>query len=73
MAGLVAAVPKDAGIARLAGKRVSVVKGSTSEIALKNDYPDVHLLSPVNSPAPYLALRQGKVDGFSISEGWSDC
>ena len=71
VARLVVMTRKDAGIARLAdlkGKRVSVVKSSTSEIALRNNHPDANVLSLPDPASAYLAFKQGKVDAFSISE-----
>ncbi len=70
-ARLVVMVRKNAGISRLAdlkGKRVSVVKGSTSEIALKNEHPDASVLSLPDPASAFLAFKQGKAEGFSISE-----
>ncbi|UUZ62181.1 transporter substrate-binding domain-containing protein [Polaromonas sp. P1-6] len=70
-ARLVVMVRKNAGISRLAdlkGKRVSVVKGSTSEIALKNEHPDAGVLSLPDPASAFLAFKQGKSEGFSISE-----
>jgi polar amino acid transport system substrate-binding protein len=70
-ARLVVMVRKNAGVSRLAdlkGKRVSVVKGGTSEIVLKNNHPDASVLSLPDPAAAFLAFKQGKAEGFSISE-----
>lgn len=71
VARLVVAAQKDAGVTNIAGlkgKRVSVVKGSTSEIALRNNHPDVPVVSFPDPPSAFLAFQQGKTEAFSISE-----
>lgn len=71
VARLVVAAQKDAGVSNIAGlkgKRVSVVKGSTSEIALRNNHPDVPVVSFPDPPSAFLAFQQGKTEAFSISE-----
>lgn len=71
VARLVVATRNDSGIKTLAslnGKRVSVVKGSTSEIALRNQHPNVNVISFPDPPTAFLAFQQGKADAFSISE-----
>jgi polar amino acid transport system substrate-binding protein len=70
-ARLVVSARKDAAITRLAdlkGKRISVVKGSTSEIALKNQHPEANVLSLPDPASAFLAFRQGKAEAFSISD-----
>jgi polar amino acid transport system substrate-binding protein len=52
----------------LAAKRISVAKGSTSEIALRNGYPGAQVVSFPDPPTAFLAFQQGKTDAFSISE-----
>lgn len=52
----------------LAGKRVSAPKGSTSEIAAKKSIPNVETVTFQDPPTAFLAMQQGKVEGFAISE-----
>lgn len=52
----------------LAGKRVSATKGSTSEMAVKKSIPNATTLTFQDPPTAFLALQQGKVDGFAVSE-----
>jgi len=52
----------------LAGKRVSATKGSTSEMAVKKTLPNANTVTFQDPPAAFLAMQQGKVDGFAVSE-----
>lgn len=52
----------------LAGKRVSAPKGSTSELAVKKTLPTATTVTFQDPPAAFLAMQQGKVEGFAISE-----
>lgn len=54
--------------ADLAGKRVSAPKGSTSELAVKKHIPKAETVTFQDPPAAFLAMQQGKVDGFAVSE-----
>ncbi|ADU98765.1 ABC transporter substrate-binding protein [Alicycliphilus denitrificans] len=52
----------------LAGKRVSATKGSTSEIAIRAFLPTATPVTFQDPPPAFLALQQGKVDGFVVTE-----
>lgn len=52
----------------LDGKRVSATKGSTSELAVKKALPNATTVTFQDPPAAFLAMQQGKVDGFAVSE-----
>lgn len=54
--------------ADLAGKRVSAVKGASSEIALRKALPTAVPMTFQDPATAFLALQQGKVEGFSINE-----
>ena len=65
------AVKKDGGIRTvqdLAGKRVSATKGSTSEMAVRKAIPTATTVTFQDPPTGFLALQQGKVEGFALSE-----
>lgn len=52
----------------LEGKRVSAPKGSTSESAVKSRLPGAKVITFQDPPAAFLAMQQGKVEGFAVSE-----
>ena len=52
----------------LAGKRISAPKGSTSELAVRKVLPTASTITFQDPPAAFLAMEQGKVDGFAVSE-----
>src|SRR5450830_70298 len=52
----------------LAGKRISATKGSTSEIGVRKSLPTATTTTFQDPPAAFLAMQQGKVDGFAVSE-----
>ncbi len=54
--------------ADLSGKRVSAPKGSTSEIAVRQAIPGATTMTFQDPPAAFLAMQQGKVEGFAVSE-----
>jgi polar amino acid transport system substrate-binding protein len=54
--------------ADLAGKRVSAVRGSSSEQGARKYIPDVHPVPFKDPSGAFLALQQGKVSGFVASE-----
>lgn len=65
------AVRKDSGFRTLndlAGKRVSATKGSTSEQAVRKSIPAATTVTFQDPPSGFLALQQGKVEGFALSE-----
>lgn len=65
------AVKKDSGITSikdLAGKRVSATKGSTSELAVRKAIPTATTVTFQDPPSGFLAMQQGKVEGFALSE-----
>lgn len=64
-------VKKDGGIASvadLAGKKVSSVKGSTSEKNVKDAQPETTVVSFDGYPEAFLALKQGKVVAVTTDE-----
>jgi polar amino acid transport system substrate-binding protein len=52
----------------LDGKRISATKGSTSELAVKKALPNAKTVTFQDPPAAFLAMQQGKVEGFAVSE-----
>lgn len=65
------AARKDSGltaIKELAGKKVSAVKGSTSESGTRRAVPTATTITFQDPPSAFLAMQQGKVDGFAVSE-----
>ena len=65
------AAKKDSGftsVKDLAGKRVSATKGSTSELAVRKAIPTATTVTFQDPPSGFLAMQQGKVDGFALSE-----
>ena len=52
----------------LAGKRLSATKGSTSEAAIKAALPTSSAVTFQDPPSAFLAMQQGKVEGFVVSE-----
>ena len=65
------AVKKDGGIKSiqdLGGKRVSATKGSTSEMAVRKVIPTATTITFQDPPSGFLAMQQGKVEGFALSE-----
>jgi polar amino acid transport system substrate-binding protein len=52
----------------LAGKRVSATKGSSSELAVRKAIPTATTVTFQDPPSGFLAMQQGKVDGFALSE-----
>jgi polar amino acid transport system substrate-binding protein len=64
-------VAADSGIAtleQLAGKKVSALKGSSSEQAVRRVIPTAETVTFQDSSSAFLAVVQGKVDGFCASE-----
>lgn len=56
------------GLNDLAGKRVSATKGSTSELGVRKSLPTASTTTFQDPPAAFLAMQQGKVEGFAVSE-----
>ena len=52
----------------LAGKQVSAPKGSTSEAAVRASVPNSTVVTFQDPPTAFMALIQGKVDAFALSE-----
>jgi polar amino acid transport system substrate-binding protein len=52
----------------LDGKRVSTIKGSSNIALMQRVMPSVHLVAFDDSPSAFLAMAQGKVDGFVATE-----
>ncbi len=66
----VVSVNKDSGIttfAQLAGKKLSSTKGSTSEQAIRLKLTSATPMTFQDAAGAFLALQQGKVDGFVIN------
>jgi len=64
-------VSADSGIAtleQLLGKRVSALKGSSSEQGVRRVIPTAETVTFQDSSSAFLAVVQGKVDGFCASE-----
>ena len=62
-------VASDSGITRfsdLAGKRVSTEKGSTPELYMHQVIPTAGVVTFQDNASQFLALQQGKVQGFAI-------
>jgi polar amino acid transport system substrate-binding protein len=62
-------VAKDSGITRfsdLAGKRISTEKGSTPELYARRVIPSAEVVTFQDNASQFLALQQGKVQGFAI-------
>ena len=52
----------------LSGKRISATKCSTSELAVKKALPTATTMTFQDPPNAFLAMQQGKVEGFAVSE-----
>ncbi|WP_042878944.1 ABC transporter substrate-binding protein [Cupriavidus necator] len=52
----------------LAGKRISTIKGSSTQNFVQKVLPSAQLVSYDDAPSAFMALVQGKVDGFGLSE-----
>lgn len=52
----------------LAGKRISTIKGASSALFVQKVLPSAQLVSYDDAPSAFMALVQGKVDGFGLSE-----
>lgn len=52
----------------LAGKRISATKGSSSELAVRKALPTATTVTFQDPPTGFLAMQQGKVEGFALSE-----
>jgi polar amino acid transport system substrate-binding protein len=52
----------------LAGKRISIIKGSSTQNFLTKVLPTAQLVSYEDGPSAFMALAQGKVDGYGLSE-----
>jgi Bacterial extracellular solute-binding proteins, family 3 len=55
-------------LADMAGKKVSFIKGSTTEGFVRASVPTASLVNFDDAPTAFLALIQGKVDAFSASD-----
>jgi len=53
------------GIRDIAGKRIGVQQGSTSETVLREKYPHAELVAFPDQPAAFTALTQGKIDAYT--------
>jgi polar amino acid transport system substrate-binding protein len=65
------AARKDSGFTTLKdlnGKRVSAVKGSSSEMLVRKVIPGATTITFQDPPNAFLAMQQGKADGFAVSE-----
>lgn len=65
------AARKDSGFTALkdlAGKRVSAVKGSSSEMLVRKVIPGATTITFQDPPSAFLAMQQGKVEGLAASE-----
>lgn len=55
-------------VSDLAGKRVSAPKGSSTELGLRKALPTAKTITFQDGSAAFLAMQQGKVEGFAVSE-----
>jgi len=55
-------------IADLAGKKLSAVKGSSPERAMREQIPTAQILTFQDTPSAFLAVSQGKTVGMAASE-----
>lgn len=65
------AARKDSGFTGLKdmnGKRISAVKGSSSEAGARKAVPSASTVTFQDPPSAFLAMQQGKVDGIAASE-----
>ncbi|AGW90172.1 ABC transporter substrate-binding protein [Cupriavidus sp. DF5525] len=65
------AARKDSGYKSLqdvSGKRVSALKGSSSEMLVRKAVPGATTITFQDPPSAFLAMLQGKVDAFAIGE-----
>lgn len=65
------ATRKESGFTKLsdlAGKRISATKGSSSELAVRKALPTATTMTFQDPPSGFLAMQQGKVEGFALSE-----
>ncbi len=53
---------------QLKGQKISAVKGSSSEQGVRREIPNAQTLTYQDGSASFLALQQGKVNGFCASE-----
>ncbi|NGO54078.1 ABC transporter substrate-binding protein [Allomesorhizobium camelthorni] len=53
---------------QLAGKKVSALKGSSSAQGVQREIPDAETVTYQDTSSAFLAVVQGKVDGFCASE-----
>jgi len=54
--------------AELSGKKVSANKGSTPELYTRSKIPAAEVVTYQDSPTAFLALQQGKVQGFAVAQ-----
>jgi polar amino acid transport system substrate-binding protein len=52
----------------LDGKRVSSIKGSSTQIMIQKAIPSAKIISYDDAPSAFMALAQRKVDGFGLTE-----
>jgi polar amino acid transport system substrate-binding protein len=65
------AVQKDSGYetpADLNGKRISSIKGSSTQTFVKNTIPGAKIVGYDDAPSAFMALTQRKVEGFGLTE-----
>lgn len=55
-------------LADVDGKRVSSIKGSSTQIMIQKVIPGAKIISYDDAPSAFMALAQRKVDGFGITE-----
>lgn len=65
------AVQQDSGFSALAnmdGKRISSIKGSSTQTFVRAKIPGAKIVSYDDAPTAFMALTQRKVDGFGLTE-----
>lgn len=49
-------------------KRISSIKGSSTQVMIRNTIPSAKIVSYDDAPSAFMALAQRKVDGFGLTE-----
>ncbi|PYB78892.1 cysteine ABC transporter substrate-binding protein [Pseudomonas sp. LB-090624] len=55
-------------LSELDGKRISSIKGSSTQVMIRASIPGAKVVSYDDAPSAFMALAQRKVDGFGLTE-----
>lgn len=55
-------------LADMDGKRISSIKGSSTQVMIQKAIPGAKIISYDDAPSAFMALAQRKVDGFGLTE-----